>query len=394
MDGPYTYSSKEDAVFKIYFNFIQEGENCTKFIIKLEKENKKNKKEVFKSEYDLEFLAIKTNKKYLEISQFRNCIIDNIDNKKLTIFDIFEDAVYTKWEFPNNDVQNNQSSFTLIIEKEISHNLSLIFYSKYEDAEFIIQNIKDQLLLSELKKSTYENYSEIKYNEKGIIDNMIFLNNKDKDNYIHIIENNFQEKKYRTILFFFDKDDNLIKIIINIINGKNKIYKNHIFIIIYTQNNINELKLNLEAEIKKINKQRRNFFDINNIIILGKENISNLYMLIFQIYCFYNQCGDNILKQYINSSKNNAKIDEYNYSNSIFYFNILLIGKTGSGKSSFINSILGEKKAFTNDIKSSTTFRSNYYIHKKYPIKFIDSCGASGRGQGKLNQEFLDSIYK
>ena len=85
---------------------------------------------------------------------------------------------------------------------------------------------------------------------------------------------------------------------------------------------------------------------------------------------------------------------EYNYLNKIYYFNILLIGRSGVGKSSFINAILGENKAFTNDVKLSSTFRCSHYIHKKYPINFIDCFGSAGDGEGKMVEKFFDSIYE
>ena len=87
------------------------------------------------------------------------------------------------------------------------------------------------------------------------------------------------------------------------------------------------------------------------------------------------------------------KIKDYEYLNNTHYFNIMLCGSTGVGKSTFINTFLEEKKAFINNGQSATTFRNNYYIHKKYPIKLIDCCGASGRNEGVFNNELINSIY-
>ena len=54
---------------------------------------------------------------------------------------------------------------------------------------------------------------------------------------------------------------------------------------------------------------------------------------------------------------------------------------------------MGEKKAFTLKTISAGTFRNNYYIHRKYPIKIIDVCGFAEGNEGKDNFEKMKSIY-
>lgn len=70
-----------------------------------------------------------------------------------------------------------------------------------------------------------------------------------------------------------------------------------------------------------------------------------------------------------------------------------MCGVTGSGKSTFINSFMGEKKSFTFSSKSATTFRNNYYIHKKYPIKIINVCGFAQGNEGEINTKLVNNIY-
>ena len=117
-------------------------------------------------------------------------------------------------------------------------------------------------------------------------------------------------------------------------------------------------------------------------------------MPILKVFSYYNQLGDGFFKDI---SDMNLPIEylkeEFNYLNRTHYFNILLCGRTGTGKSTFINKIMGEKKSFTFKTKSAATFRNNYYVHKKYPIKLIDVCGFAEGNEGKDNLEKIKSIY-
>ena len=85
--------------------------------------------------------------------------------------------------------------------------------------------------------------------------------------------------------------------------------------------------------------------------------------------------------------------EEFKHLTHTHYFNILVSGRTGTGKSTFINKFMGEKKSFTLKTKSAGTFRNNYYIHRKYPIKIIDVCGFAQGSEGKDNFEKIQSIY-
>ena len=85
--------------------------------------------------------------------------------------------------------------------------------------------------------------------------------------------------------------------------------------------------------------------------------------------------------------------DEFKHLFHSHYFNILLCGRTGTGKSTFINKIMGEKKAFTLKSISAGTFRNNFYVHRKYPIKIIDVCGFAEGNEGKDNLQKIKSIY-
>jgi hypothetical protein len=82
---------------------------------------------------------------------------------------------------------------------------------------------------------------------------MYFLVNKydneDKKlkDYLKKLELNQKIVEFRTLLIFFD-EDNLEDLLIKVIN---KYYKNQIFIVIFTNKDLNILRLNIEEKLDK-----------------------------------------------------------------------------------------------------------------------------------------------
>ena len=129
------------------------------------------------------------------------------------------------------------------------------------------------------------------------------------------------------------------------------------FIFLPYENNANYNKEQLINEINEFQKNKNSTrkLDSRNISFENKETIPTKIKM---IYNYYNEIDE------VNQNVN------YNKSNMI---NILTIGRRGSGKSTLINRLLGEKKAYAQ--KSAKTLSIKEYYHKYYPIKFIDSAG-------------------
>ena len=115
--------------------------------------------------------------------------------------------------------------------------------------------------------------------------------------------------------------------------------------------------------------------DSRNIYIDTEETI--LYT-IEKIYNYYK--GDYLINLGDDEDEKGVK---YNIGKTI---NILVIGKRGCGKSTLINRILGEKKAYAH-INAKTPETREYY-HRYYPIKLIDSAGFEivGLDEKKTNE--------
>ena len=374
----------------------------------------------YSSVYTLGFIKDKlpTINKFNTLSNFCDCLYDNINKNSLVIDPPYkEKVVATNWRvFPNEN--KFTQTFTLILRRRVKENLSLYFFSNYKDASIIIKEIEEQELF--IRKHNGQdnkdnNLEEIIYDQGSVIENIKFFKDINKvDNPKKILfdemSNDLQlkNKEFRQVLILFydiNKKDDLFETIIDVVNEK---YSQHIYLIIINEketetinqeflNTSQELKIELENLINtKLTSIKKEYFDINNIMILNGNECSKIYICLLKIYSYFNQLGDGFYKElldYSDFSRIKGFEKEFNYLFNYHNFNILLWGESGVGKSSFINAVLGEKRAFTQKSETTGTFKENYYVHKKYPIKLIDSCGFGQKNETEELTCKLKNVY-
>ena len=170
----------------------------------------------------------------------------------------------------------------------------------------------------------------------------------------------FEKYEYNNIIIFFDLSvEESAAIVFDILkhfNASDLSCDDHPFFIFYSE----KKEINKKDIFFKVNELQNDFekeqkFDVRNISVI--HNIEDITSIIIQKYNYFNQIETNI----------NC---EFDISCTI---NILFAGKSGTGKSSFINRLLGEKRAFVSDVSKTKIY--NVYNHKYIPIKLFDSIG-------------------
>jgi hypothetical protein len=167
--------------------------------------------------------------------------------------------------------------------------------------------------------------------------------------------------------------------------------------ILYSQNNLinsiinekeNQININNNIENTDIYDKDINISNIDENISLIDKSINNekekenrnqeQFSLFFRkidvIFSYYNELGDEF--SFMNSDGKEISINNETETDSPIFINILLIGKTGSGKTTLINLILEEKKSLEGGIGISTTSK-NILVYKKsnLALRFYDVKG-------------------
>ena len=238
-----------------------------------------------------------------------------------------------------------------IIEKNKKIN---IFFCLNEEQNFITE-------LKEIIKS-----EETKINYKGLFNKSEIL---DEISYYLGIEDEkrgeIDRREIENIIILYDTYNNITQLLFDFINKFEKsiaLNDDHPFFIIlpYEKEEIKISKSKLIKDINEFQKNKNNKrkLDSRNIFFEEKNTILER---IKKIYNYFNEKDEEAI-YFVNTY--------YDMSNTI---NILTIGKRGSGKSTLINKILGEKKAYAH--KNAKTLKTKEYYHKYYPLKFVDSAG-------------------
>jgi len=116
------------------------------------------------------------------------------------------------------------------------------------------------------------------------------------------------------------------------------------------------------------------FKEIGDIKI--SEDIEELFINLFE--------SENIKKMFLETILENIKIFKYN--KNVNCYNIQIIGKTGVGKSTLINSLLRTDVAFTSFGRIGT-YETQEFTNEKFPfIKFIDTRGTELSETNNLNK--------
>jgi len=144
-----------------------------------------------------------------------------------------------------------------------------------------------------------------------------------------------------------------------------------------------------EIELKDFFKPKTFYFKItlNEILnfniprfLEGKKEeinpeISDFIRELNIIFCYYNELGDEF--SFINSENKLISINIEDDTNITVFVNFLLLGRTGSGKSTLINIFLEEMKSIEGGATGFSTTSKKIIVYKKKgrPIRFYDVKG-------------------
>jgi len=213
-------------------------------------------------------------------------------------------------------------------------------------------------------------------------------------------EDNFYEDQKNVLILFIDN----LYTIYNIINIFDMIKSEiqPLFLFVINKKKITETKLEILNELNNYlkNKSIKNF-NLRNVTLLeevdlnetpGNEELLNLnkkkndyivglYYFLINSWFYYNNLGDNFefgnhLGKYSNKfleDINNEK-KNINMNSNIGLFNIIVLGKPGTGKSTLIN-ILSNKKRSLEGRGESVTKKILKYVIKDYNISLYDTPG-------------------
>ena len=394
MESLFNYKTEEELIFNFVFEL--KDENSIKIVIQEINKDNTTTTNPYISVYSLDFLNDRLGKfiNFKKIDNFRDCLIDNLSKKTLIVRPPYKSAVITTWKiFPKDS--KRQSTFTLISSSNYDKGLSLIFFGENKNSKTLIKEIETVLQKTNPFENNEKIYLEYIYNDR-LINNIIVLPEEKKTQEIISIFTDYMKLKNKSdsgkILIIF-QDENSIDIVKKIYD---KFYKEPIFVVFFATEDIKKVRKSINKQLSKLSSLKRPFVDIDNFYFIENktENYKKIIIPILKVFSYYNQLGDGFFKDISDMNLNIEGLqEEFKHLFQTHYFNILLCGRTGTGKSTFINKIMGEKKSFTLKTKSAGTFRNNYYVHKKYPIKIIDVCGFAEGNEGKDNFQKMKSIY-
>ena len=234
--------------------------------------------------------------KFKKINDFKSLLAENIKSKLLVLNEPYKNVINSVWKVFPSDKSKNQT-FTLISSKSSNKKISIYSFSNFSKIKNIVEEIKQQLSI-EINKNSLQSkdnaIDNITFENNWILDNIYCLkgnysSQKDKENdFIKLLESNQTDFGFRKLLIFFD-EDNILTYLIKVIK---KFYQNQIFILIFTNKNVENFKLEVKSKLNKLKETYLSYFDENNIFI--KENTSIGYKMsifpLLKVYCYFNQC--------------------------------------------------------------------------------------------------------
>lgn len=247
----------------------------------------------------------------------------------------------------------------------------LFINPKYDFVNYYYKMAKHKLIKEWhffFSPKTYD-FKEIEKNTRQFIDD----HNRKPEDFDDFKEKSKTRIMKTTILYFNDKNKN------NFANFFLKYNPNFIPFVIFigTKEDNDEIKDYINKSIidlkKEIDSNLFKYSDFNENI---ENNLFNLNINLIECAAFYNELGDEFKFPKKLMDNKLMENDLNDLLNNFSTFNILICGRPGSGKSTFINGMI--KTMICKSGKGGEcSKRIVKYIHRKLPITFYDTPGIS-----------------